>query len=100
METEEQKSANQLWKESGTSLSFKDWIEREKDKGNFILNKKVQDTISSMKDKMLNTFEKGITTENKTNNTKGFLGLSKVAVGLSLFIVIGSIAYTIYQKRK
>jgi hypothetical protein len=24
------KSANKLWKESGTSLSFKEWIEREK----------------------------------------------------------------------
>ena len=34
------KSANQLWKESNTSLSFKDWIEREKEKGIFILNKK------------------------------------------------------------
>ena len=28
-----EKSANQLWRESGTSLSLKDWIQREKDKG-------------------------------------------------------------------
>ena len=34
------KSANQLWKESNTTLSFKDWIDREKNKGEFIPNKK------------------------------------------------------------
>ena len=34
------KSANQLWKESNTSLSFKDWLDREKEKGKFIPNKK------------------------------------------------------------
>jgi hypothetical protein len=28
-----EKSANQLYRESGTNLSFKDWIEREKAKG-------------------------------------------------------------------
>jgi hypothetical protein len=32
------KSANQLYKESGTTLSFKDWIEREKSKGVHIPN--------------------------------------------------------------
>ena len=31
------KSANQLWKESNTSLSFKDWLDREKEKGKFHL---------------------------------------------------------------
>ena len=27
-----EKSANQLWRESGTTLSFKDWLNREKKK--------------------------------------------------------------------
>ena len=27
-----EKSANQLWRESGTTLSFKDWLNREKRK--------------------------------------------------------------------
>jgi hypothetical protein len=31
-------SANKLYKESGTTLSFKDWLEREKSKGKFIPN--------------------------------------------------------------
>lgn len=31
-------SANKIYKESGSSLPFKDWLEREKNKGNFIPN--------------------------------------------------------------
>jgi hypothetical protein len=31
-------SANKLYQQSGTTLSFKDWLEREKAKGNFIPN--------------------------------------------------------------
>jgi hypothetical protein len=33
-----QKSANQLYRESGSTLSFKEWIEREKSKGVHIPN--------------------------------------------------------------
>ena len=33
-----EKSANQLYKESGTQLSIKEWIEREKQKGVHIPN--------------------------------------------------------------
>ena len=33
-----EKSANQLYRESGTTLSFKDWISREKAKGIHIPN--------------------------------------------------------------
>jgi hypothetical protein len=31
-------SANKIYKESGSSLPFKDWLEREKNKGHFIPN--------------------------------------------------------------
>lgn len=31
-------SANTLYKQSGTSLPFKEWLSREKEKGNFIPN--------------------------------------------------------------
>lgn len=31
-------SANKIYRESGSSLPFKDWLEREKNKGNFIPN--------------------------------------------------------------
>jgi len=31
-------SANKIYKQSGSSLPFKDWLEREKNKGKFIPN--------------------------------------------------------------
>lgn len=35
------KSANQIWRESGSTLSFKSWLQREKDKGRFLPNKQL-----------------------------------------------------------
>lgn len=42
------KTANQLYKESGSTLPFKDWIEREKSKGVHIPNEDVNKDIESM----------------------------------------------------
>lgn len=39
------KSANELYRESGSKLSFKDWITAEKKKGHFIGNKKLNEKI-------------------------------------------------------
>jgi len=35
-------SANAMYKQSGSTLSFKDWLEREKNKGKFIPNIQAQ----------------------------------------------------------
>jgi ABC-type phosphate transport system substrate-binding protein len=42
------KSANQLYKESGTTLSFRDWIEREKSKGIHIPNVEANNEMLSL----------------------------------------------------
>jgi hypothetical protein len=114
------KSANQLWKESNTTLSFKDWLEREKEKGKFIPNKKfkgidgidtvqidalldkantkINDTININSDK----FEKIIGVGNKAyvkDNNK-VLGLNKWLLISSLVLIGGAIAYKIYTKKK
>jgi hypothetical protein len=98
------KSANQLWRESGTTLSFKDWIEREKEKGNFILNKKVQDTLASMKSNLLTKFDdtkdKDLGLGENPKAKSNFIGLSNVAIGFSIVIIVAGIAYSVYQKRK
>lgn len=54
------KSANQLFKESGTTLSFKDWIEREKSKGVHIPNVEANTEMLSL-----------LGDENKTDEPKG-----------------------------
>ena len=115
------KSANQLWKESNTSLSFKDWIEREKGKGIFILNKKfigVDGFDTSKIDEVLNNanektkdslnlnFDKfediiGINkNKNVGNNQNKFIGLNKWLLISSLLVIVGAISYNIYNKNK
>jgi hypothetical protein len=114
------KSANQLWKESNTSLSFKDWLDREKQKGKFIPNKKfkgVDGFDSSNIDKVLEEANKkavdsildttkfenklGIAKSNVTEIDKNkFLGLNKWLLLGSLVIITGAIVYKIYNKKK
>jgi hypothetical protein len=98
------KSANQLWKESGTSLSFAQWLQREKDKGNFIPNKSVvfdteqivADSTATIRN-VLN-LEKPEVGKEKDDNT--IFGLNKWLLLMSLAIVGGAVAYNIYQKKK
>jgi hypothetical protein len=40
-------SANRLWKSSGSNLPFKDWLEREKAKGEFIPNIQAQEEFNN-----------------------------------------------------
>jgi hypothetical protein len=108
----ETKSPNRLWRESGTSLSFADWIQREKDKGAFLANKKFDnfsnanglidsDTwIEQVKSQArINLgIDKVVDDKKKKDNT--FIGLNKNILILSGIIVIGAIGYKIYQKRK
>ena len=110
METK-QKSPNKIWRESGTSLSFADWIQREKDKGAFLTNKKfenfanvdgeIDDATWLEEVKKQNRIDLGI---DKPNDDKPkdntFLGLNKTVLLLSGLIILGAIGYKIYQKRK
>lgn len=114
------KSANQLWKESNTTLSFKDWLEREKDKGIFIPNRKFSNVngidttrvdrvleeantkavdsildITKFEDKLGMT---KIDVSNRDNNK--FIGLNKWLLISSLLVIGGAIAYKIYNKKK
>jgi hypothetical protein len=114
------KSANQLWKESNTSLSFKDWLEREKTKGKFIPNRKflaVNGINSEQVDRILEEANaKSVDSildikkfEDKLGMTKNdivnrddnkFIGLNKWLLISSLVLIGGAIAYKIYNKKK
>jgi hypothetical protein len=96
---EQEKSANQTWKESGTTLSFSQWLEREKAKGAFIPNKMVADTTASIKAKL------GIGSESDNlvitpENQNTVLGLNKWILISSVVIIVGAIAFSVYKKRK
>lgn len=95
----EQKSANQIWKESGTTLKFSDWIEREKAKGAFIPNKMVADTTALIR-KNLGLVAKDSSYVVSPKNDNLFLGLNKWVLLSSLVVISGAIAYSIYIKNK
>lgn len=97
------KSANQIWKESGSTLSFKNWLQREKDKGRFLPNKQLMEFNSADEDSELSDNQKIIQEtlkKNKSNEVPNKVGLDKVVIIGSILLVLGGIAYKIYQKRK
>ena len=110
------KSKNQLWKESGTTLTFKDWLERESMKGTIppkehLLNVDGKDTLldtTKLEDTLginnTDKFEKilGIgKNPNEANlNKNNFLGLNKWILLSSVILISGAIAYRVYTKKK
>lgn len=109
-----EKSANKRWKESGSTLSFKDWIDRENKKkesaGNFIpfIPEPVPDTsgvASSTIDSVLKQGQDYIvktagykSAEDANKNT--VLGLDKKILVFSSLLIVGSLSYYFYQKLK
>jgi hypothetical protein len=94
------KSANQIWKESGTTLSFADWIQREKEKGNFLPNKMVSDITESIKDSLgiANPSNPALTA--KPNTSGKVAGLSKWVLVGSLVVITGAVIYSVVKKKK
>lgn len=91
-----EKSANKLWRESGTTLSFKDWINRENQKKeqtqmSFIGEQQVQTTVNSVYTADTPTTE---------TNTSTVLGLNKGILIASSVLVLGTLGYYFYQRLK
>jgi hypothetical protein len=91
MEQETPKTANQLYRESGSTLSFKEWIEREKAKGTEMINQEIADAIDRL--------QAGESQTQDVPNTTWY-GLNKNVWIFGGLVVAGAIAYTIYKKRK
>ena len=115
------KSANQLWKESNTTLSFKDWLDREKSKGKFIPNKKfkgIDGFDTTQIDKVLeeanakaidslgldsDKFERQLGIKNDVavfRDKNKFIGLNKWLLISSVVLIGGAVVYKIYTKKK
>jgi len=98
-----EKSANQLWRESGTTLSFKNWLNREKTKFlnyggseaplmvNKPLNDTIEQTIGSIRD------EVGFKSKATGKTTFGISNTILVVVGL---VSVGFITYKLINKKK
>jgi LPXTG-motif cell wall-anchored protein len=90
-----QKSANKLWKESGTTLPFKEWIEREKQKFNY------QDDNRSFDGLSLDTYSLNTgVSSTSSSTTKTFFGLSNTTLIIAGLIIVGASGFYIYKKVK
>lgn len=74
-------SANKIYRESGSSLPFKDWLEREKNKGNFIPNAQAYKEFKNF-DGQENTTSPTTTNDVVLRNTLIVVGL---VLGIALF---------------
>jgi len=106
-----EKSANKRWKESGSTLTFKEWIDRENKKnqefeGNFIpfqgvtkVNQvgsdSIKKTIDEAKQDLIDASGYKVET-NKSN----VLGLNKGVLVFSTLLIVGSLSFYFYQKYK
>jgi hypothetical protein len=104
---QEKKSANKIWKESGSTLSFKEWIERENKKkesvdeflpfnGNDLVG---EDTIQKTLDES-KAYIDSVSGAKKTSNPNLILGLDKRVLVFSTLIIAGSLGYYFYNKLK
>ncbi len=89
-------SANQQYKLSGSTLPFKDWLNREKEKGEVIPKSGVTDVIQdAIETDMLENNQN----DEENNNSKTILGLSKPILLLSALVIVGAVAYKYYYKK-
>jgi hypothetical protein len=89
-------TANQMYKNSGSTLTFTEWLNREKQKGVVIPQQGVTDKIDDELQKQLDGEEVNFI----KSGEKTVLGLNKTVLVFSVLIVLGAVGYTIYRKRK
>lgn len=93
-------SANQQYRLSGSTLPFKEWLNREKEKGEVIPKSGVTDVIYGS-EVMENNITGGVTEEVKKDegSSNTILGLSKPILMLSALVIVGAVAYKYYKRK-
>jgi hypothetical protein len=95
-----EKSLNQQWKESGTTLSYKEWRIREDEKmASFdgVLPTPIVDK-SNIQNALKDLQSKGGYKTETSNKT--IFGINKYFLVLGGLIIVGAIGYKIYKKNK
>lgn len=104
-----EKSANKRWKESGSTLTFKQWLDREDKKNdskssNFLpfdspsLSQTQQQINDSIKSDIQNV-DIGINNNYQEDKTK-FLGLDKTTFVFAGILILGSLTYYFIKRAK
>jgi hypothetical protein len=96
-----EKSLNQLYKESGTTLSYKEWRKREDEKmasfSGDIKPPSLQDSTSFEKTKKEMG---GVGGYKETISNKTIFGINKYIIIVGGVLIVSAIAYKIYKNRK
>ena len=100
------KTANQLWRESGRRVPFKDFLEEQKRKAEyfqadgvnatFMLNKPVNDSIQ----KTLTEMQKKGAGIRPDLTKKNILGVPKVWFWAGTALVVGALGYYFWTRKK
>lgn len=104
-----EKSANKRWKESGTTLSFKEWIERDNLKKDSFINfdsglpdpSPISDTAKNILEEQKKSIEQtiGLKNPDSIDNTTIF-GLDKKVLMFSGLVISASLVYFFYGRIK
>jgi hypothetical protein len=95
-----EKSANKRWKESGSTLNFKEWIERENIKSNSELILPFQDdAVNYDIQEVESPIENFVGLVKEEDKSKVF-GLDKNILIFSGVLILGSLGYLAYKKFK
>ena len=96
-----EKSLNQQWKESGTTLSYREWRIREDEKmasfDGLVIPQPTVDS-SNIQNAMKGLQTKGGYKTDISNQT--VFGINKYLLVFGALIVVGAIGYKIYKKSK
>jgi len=85
------KSANQLYKESGSNLPFKDWLEQSKKDNLLMKNVQLTNIIEKEKQKL--------TSKPYDNNESKVFGLNKKVIVISGLLLTAALIYKLTQKK-
>ena len=95
-------SANQQYKLSGSTLPFKDWLNREKQKGEVIPKSGVSDVLEDallLEDYSSSGVDPIKEPKSIEYKKSTVLGLSKPILMLSVLVIVGAVAYKYYYKK-
>ena len=102
------KSANKRWKESGTTLSFKEWIDRENKKdepsGNFLPfeSNLIEQSLNQGKETSVrDTIRSQVNYGYKPTATgKSVFGINNTIIIFSGILIVGSLGFYFFNKLK
>jgi len=90
-------SANKIWKQSSTNLSFKDWLNREKLKGNYIPNQTINEILTEqLRSDLLKDSSKKELEQKKISKT--IYGIDQRVIIFSGILIAGAITYSYFRK--